>query len=62
MTPASLPAFLKVLYNREPARHMVSLRGYDFDFKRILSCGTKELVPAAVEKILGLLKDDRPDI
>lgn len=56
MTPASLLAFLQVLYNREPAGYIVSLRGYDFDFKRTLSHGTEGLVPAAVEEILRLLK------
>lgn len=56
MTPASLLAFMEVLYNREPAGHIVSLRGYDFDFKRIISASTKMLVPAAVEKILKLLR------
>mgnify|MGYP002399497109 CR=1 FL=1 len=56
MTPHSLLAFLKVLYNREPAGHIVSIKGYDFDFKRLLSYGTKSLVPASVEEILNLLK------
>lgn len=56
MTPQSLLAFLKVLYNREPAGHIVSLKGHDFDFKRMLSENTRILIPAAVEKILKLLK------
>ena len=56
MSPASLLAFLKVLYNREPAGHIVSLKGYDFDFQRMLSESTRMLIPAAVEKILKLLK------
>lgn len=56
MTPQSLLAFLKVLYNREPAGHIVSIKGYDFDFQRLLSCGTRSLVPASVEEILKLLK------
>ncbi|MEN6622579.1 MAG: hypothetical protein ABFD50_13635 [Smithella sp.] len=55
MTPASLLAFLQVLYNREPAGHIISLRGYDFDFKRVLSPATRILVPAAIEEILRLL-------
>ncbi len=55
MTPASLLAFLEVLYNHKPAGHIVSLRGYDFDFKRVLSPGTQILVPRAVEEILKLL-------
>jgi hydrogenase maturation protease len=62
MTPGSLLAFLKVLYNQEPAGHIVSLRGYDFDFKREVSPRTKILIPTAIEKILKLLKDDRIDI
>lgn len=56
MNPASLLAFLQVLYNREPEGHIISLRGYDFDFKRALSPGTCVLVPRAVEEILELLK------
>lgn len=56
MTPASLLAFLQVLYSKEPAGHIVSLRGHDFDFKRTLSPGTKGFIPAAIEKILELLK------
>ncbi|NTW78489.1 MAG: hydrogenase maturation protease, partial [Syntrophaceae bacterium] len=51
MSPASLLAFLKLLYNREPAGHIVSLKGNDFDFKRMLSDSTRILIPAAVEKI-----------
>lgn len=56
MTPAALLAFLQVLYNREPSGHIVSLKGYDFDFKSTLSPGTKILLPTAVEKIWQLLK------
>lgn len=56
IAPASLLAFLQVLYNRNPASYIVSLRGYDFDFKRTLSPSMRILVPAAVEEIIKLLK------
>ncbi|MEN6376156.1 MAG: hydrogenase maturation protease [Smithella sp.] len=56
MTPASLLAFMKVLYDREPFGHIVSLKGCDFDFKRMLSDSTRNLIPDAVEEILKLLK------
>lgn len=56
MTPASLLAFLQVLYDHIPAGYIVSLRGYDFDFKRALSPDTQILIHAAVEEILKLLE------
>ena len=55
MKPASLLAFIKALYNKEPAGHLISIRGYDFDFKRMISHDTRALIPAAVENILKLL-------
>ena len=57
MTPASLLAFMKVLYDREPPGHVVSIRGYNFDFQRMLSNSTRNLIPEAVEEILKLLKN-----
>jgi hydrogenase maturation protease len=61
MTPASLLAFLQALYNKEPVSHIISLRGYDFDFKRKLSSETRILVDPAIEKILQLLQDNHAD-
>lgn len=55
MTPAVLLAFLKTLYNREPEAYLVSVRGYDFDFKQSLSPRTQSLLPAAVDRILQTL-------
>ncbi len=52
LTPAMLLALLKSLYHREPAGHIVSIRGYDFDFHRSLSADTETLVEKAVDRIL----------
>jgi Ni,Fe-hydrogenase maturation factor len=56
LTPAAFLALLKALYHSEPSGHLVSLRGYDFDFHRDFSPGTEALVGPAVEYILRLLK------
>jgi len=55
ITPATLLALLKALYQQEPAGHIVSLRGHEFDFRRGLSAATEALVELAVEYILQLL-------
>ena len=54
LMPATLLALLKSLHQREPAGHIVSIRGYDFDFHRNLSTDTKALVEKAVDHILLL--------
>ncbi len=56
LTPAAFLALLKALYHSEPSGHLVSIRGYDFDFHRDLSAETEALVGPAVEYILRLLK------
>ncbi|MGA2330268.1 MAG: hydrogenase maturation protease [Syntrophales bacterium] len=61
LTPAMLLALLKSLHHREPAGHIVSIRGYDFDFHRSLSTDTEALVEKAVDHILqahGPLHDE----
>jgi hydrogenase maturation protease len=55
MGPAMILALLKALYHREPTGHLVSIRGYDFDFHRNLSEISKTLVEPAVEYILQSL-------
>jgi hydrogenase maturation protease len=57
LTPAAFLALLKALYHHEPAGHLVSLRGYDFDFHRRISAETEALVGPAVEYILRLIND-----
>jgi hydrogenase maturation protease len=57
LTPSALLALLKALYHLEPSGHLVSIRGYDFDFHRDLSVETEDLVGPAVEYILRLLDD-----
>ena len=55
MTPAMLLALLKAIHQREPAGHIVSVRGHDFDFQPSLSTATEMLVEPAIERILQLL-------
>jgi hydrogenase maturation protease len=55
LTPEMLLAFLKALYHREPGGHVVSIRGYDFDFHQGLSVRTESLVDSAVACIRGLI-------
>jgi len=55
MTPAMLLALLELLHYPGPTGHLVSIRGYDFDFHRDLSADTKALVEPAVEYILRLV-------
>jgi hydrogenase maturation protease len=56
LTPAALLALLKALYRAEPAGHLVSIRGYDFDFHRNLSQKTCALVEPAADCILQIFK------
>jgi hydrogenase maturation protease len=56
LTPAALLALLKTLYGAEPVGHLVSIRGYDFDFHRNLSVNTRALVESAADCILEILK------
>ena len=56
LTPGALLALLKTLYGVEPAGHLVSIRGYDFDFHRDLSTNTRALVESAADCILEILK------
>lgn len=56
LTPAALLALLKTLYQAEPTGHLVSIRGYDFDFHRNLSEKTGALVEPAADCILRFLK------
>ena len=56
ITPALLLAFFKTLYHQEPTAHLVSIRGYDFDFHRDLSADTIALVEPAVDYIFQLIK------
>jgi len=58
MTPPVLLAFLKTLYGHEPEAYLVSVRGYDFDFKQSLSGRTQSLLNPAVNRILELLRTD----
>lgn len=60
MTPATLLALLKTLYHRELTGHIVSIRGYDFNFHRNLSSDTMSLIEPAVERILPLFLRNSP--
>jgi len=59
VTPSALLAFLKTMYQSEPQAHMVSIRGYDFDFKRTLSPKVQALVQPAADAILKLIDQSR---
>jgi hydrogenase maturation protease len=55
MGPSMFLALLKALYHREPIGHLVSIRGFNFDFHRNLSETSKALVEPAVDYILQSL-------
>jgi hydrogenase maturation protease len=55
MTPSLLVAYLKAMYQCEPEAHLVSVRGYEFDFRRTLSCQVRAAVGPAVDIILRLM-------
>jgi hydrogenase maturation protease len=55
MTPSALLAFLKTMYRCEPRAHLVSIRGYNFDFTRTFSPEVEALVQPAVNAILELI-------
>lgn len=52
MTPAVLLALLRTILHAEPKGHIVSIRGYDFGFHRLLSDAAARMVQPAVECIL----------
>jgi hydrogenase maturation protease len=55
MTPALFLALLQVLRGREPEGWIVSVRGHQFDFEQGLSPETVQMVPRAVQAVIGLL-------
>ena len=52
ISPAMILALLEALYHQRPAAHLISVRGYDFDFHRNLSVHTDALVDAAVAYLI----------
>ena len=61
LTPALLLTLLQAIRHVEPTGHIVSIRGYDFDFHRNLSPVVEQLVPAAVEHIWQRLTPVQPE-
>ena len=57
LTPAALLALLKTLYRAEPAGHLVSIRGHDFNFHRDLSKEATALVEPAVSCVLRIISN-----
>jgi len=55
MGPAMILSLLKALYQWEPTGHLVSIRGYNFDFHRNISPDTEALVEPAADYILHSL-------
>jgi hydrogenase maturation protease len=51
MTPATCLALTQTIYHREPEAVLLSVRGYDFGFERMLSPRTAALVEQAVEML-----------
>jgi len=51
ISPAMFLALLQALYGREPEGHIVSIRGYDFDFHHNLSEATRRLIGDAADRI-----------
>ena len=60
ISPAMLLALVQSLYQCEPAGYLVSIRGCDFDFHRVLAPETAALVEPAVRRILSELTDQVP--
>lgn len=55
MTPAMFLALLQALYDSHSDGHIISVRGYRFDFDTQLSPQTEALIEPARDKILELL-------
>jgi len=55
MTPAMLLALLQAIHHHEPVGHLVSIRGWEFDFRRGLSKKAAALVQPAADRILRLV-------
>ncbi|HTX89730.1 MAG TPA: hydrogenase maturation protease [Anaerolineales bacterium] len=56
LTPQSLLSMCKTLYKKMPEAALLSVRGYQFEFERMLSAETAALVPRAVDVILEWLE------
>jgi len=53
LTAQSLLSMCQSLYGKAPLAALLSVRGYQFEFERLLSPETAALVPEAVEMISG---------
>ncbi len=51
ISPSMFLALLQAIYGREPEGHIVSIRGYDFDFHHTLSGPTSRLIGDAADRI-----------
>jgi len=60
MHPEMLLGFLKAVYGREPASHLLTIQGRRFDLRRGLSVQAAAMVDPAAAMILNLL-DAAPD-
>lgn len=60
LTPGMLLALVKAVYGHEPLGRLISIRGYDFDFNRGLSAGTRALAERAVDHLLAWLAGEGP--
>jgi len=55
MSPSMFLALARALSGRAPEGHLVSIRGYDFDFHRELSPQTRRHVEPAAQRIIAMV-------
>jgi hydrogenase maturation protease len=56
ITPGMMLALLKMIHAKEPTGHIISIRGYDFNFHRFLTPETESLIKPAVGMITQVLE------
>jgi len=61
LTAATLLSFAETLYGARPEAILVSVRGYEFGFKRALSPRTAQLAQAAADKIVAWVRKKAAD-
>lgn len=60
MTPQTLLSFVDTIYHCQPEAVLVSVRGYEFNFERMLSDRTTALADQASQWIYDWLNDSSP--
>jgi len=57
MSPSSLLALTKALYQKQPQAFIVAIRGHDFDFGMELCKETRKRAEVAIERILEMSRE-----